>query len=351
MTTGEIPVPLARPEGANHAQGGPRSWLWPVGPGQIVAWAAAVAVPLVFHPPGQAALFLLIALAASVVAATSIRFAERHLAGWAFVWISYRLLQHGDHLTTDPLRVLVHDFRLRQHRDRAGHPFGIAGIGDGWSAVIRVSGEPQAGALVAVARAACENGDIPLSGTQVIVRTDGDKRVWMLAVRYRASQAPLAALLRGGGEEGELRTTARAALAVMSALAGAGYRSGVLDAGELAAELRTALGGLTLSSVVTDGWRSWSSSGTTQACFTPLGEVDPASMLTAKAPTASLTVASYSLWRTGSGEWRDEKTVRLVKYQGIRNAPRAAEVGLPAIPLFGRQAAGMRRTLPLALPR
>jgi hypothetical protein len=356
LITADGPVPLTGPVREGAARTACGEWLRPGGITRLAVWAAALAaVPLSFRDGGRLEQLVITLVAVLLLAATSIRFAGRHLAGWALTWISYRLLRHhGPVLATDPLHALSPDFRLRQHRDRAGNQCGIAGAGDGWSALIRVSGEPPVDTLLTALRAACADTDIPLAGAQLTIRTQGEDRVYLLAARYRPVQAPLPALLRGGGEGGELRATARAALALMATVSAAGHRCTLLEVGDFATELRAALGGHTPGPAPAEGWRWWSAGGTTQASFIPLGRPDPVSTLLARAPGASVTVTSYTLWRTDSGKVRDELTVRLVNEEGTRLPPRARDIRAvtgPLIPLYGRQATGIRRTLPLALPR
>ncbi|MTD53645.1 type VII secretion protein EccE [Amycolatopsis pithecellobii] len=333
----------------------PHGWsvVLPVRPAQIIVWALALVILLVDR---DLTIVLLIAI---VVGTTSVRVAGRYLADWALVWVRYRLLRHADRrLGHDPLLVLVPGFRLRQHHDRGGNSFGIAGIGDGWTAVLRLTaaGEPDLTALAGVLRAACDNADIPLAGAQLLVRTEGTQRVYLVAVRYRPAEAPLAALARGAGELGEHRAIIRAALGVAGTLAEAGITATPLEAAELAAELRETLGvkGDLLARShrtigVTDSWRSWSAAGTTQACFTPKASLESA--FSTFADAASFTVASYQLSRTHLGHLREDVTVRAVKYQGMRRPPRAEDLGIPAIPLYGRQEAAVRQTLPLAMAR
>ncbi|WP_431925301.1 type VII secretion protein EccE [Amycolatopsis tucumanensis] len=324
----------------------------PIGFAQIAVWESAlVATLLAVHDVLPAKLVVTV-LAVLVIASTSVRFAGRHLAGWALTWVSYRLLQHDERRqAADPLRVLAHDFRLRQHVDRAGNRFGVAGVGDGWTTVIRLREgvEPDVAKVLDLLRAACDNPEIPLAGAQLLVRTSFGERTYLVAVRYRASEAPLAALARGGGEAGELRATTRAALALMGALAKAGYGSTLLEAGELATELRATLGA-DAPAPVTDGWRSWSAGGTAQAGFVPLTREDVPVLLTSTARGAALTVASFTLRRNRFGRLVEEVTLRLARYAGTRRPPRTRDLDVPVVPLYGRHAAAVRRTLPLALP-
>lgn len=331
------------------------SHVLPVHAAQLGVWTVAIAVSLVAQGIVSAL------LAALVVGATSVRVAGRHLVGWVVIWTRYRLLQHDDRrLGDDPLLVLAPDFRLRQYHDRAGNSFGVVGVDDAWTAVLRLTpkpdAEPDVARLTDVLREACENADIPLMGAQLIVRTAHARRVYLLAVRYRPAAAPLAALSRGTGELGEHRATTRAALDVLGQLAVAGYTATVLEAGELAAELRETLGvqgdllaGGRRASGVADGWRSWSAAGTTQACFTP--KTDLRSAFSSSARDAAFTVVSYNLRRTSLGRLHEDVTIRVVKHQGMLKPPRAEDLDVPVVPRYGRHEASVRCTLPLAVGR
>ncbi len=161
-----------------------------------------------------------------------------------------------------------------------------------------------------------------------------------LAVRYRPDLAPIAALARGGGDLGALRSTASAALSLMGALAEAGYQSTVLEAGELAKELRVALGVQGPATGAPEGWRAWTWGDSVQVCFTPRSSrvIDPA------VPGAAFTATSYTLTRTAGGKEKAEVTIRVGARAG---APVPVPPGV--VPLHGRHGAGVRRTLPLAL--
>ncbi|WP_243770209.1 type VII secretion protein EccE [Amycolatopsis acidicola] len=353
MTTADARLPAVTGAGnpRHRWTGRLPSALLPIRGGQVVAWeAAAIAIALSWH---SAALHTtVIALACLVFLATSVRFAGRHLANWSLVWVSFRLLQHDDRREVrDPLLALAPDLRLRQHHDRAGNRFGVVGIGDGWSAVIRLdaAGSTDVPILVETLRQACDNADIPLAGAQVLVRADGDAREYLLAVRYRPAEAPIAAVARGNGELGELRATARAALGVLGSLVDLGYSGTVLEAGELAAELRKTLGvHEDRPGSVLDGWRSWATEGSVQAGFVPVGEKDPAAVLGTYARGSAFTVTSYSLRRNSLGRLRQELTIRVVKN---RRRPRSRELPLRVVPLYGLHERAVRRSLPLALAR
>ncbi|SFK80910.1 type VII secretion protein EccE [Amycolatopsis sacchari] len=342
MTTADARIPALT--GAHRPGAVLASHVLPVRLAQVACWLLAL-VFCALEPSAGPAL-----LAALVVGTTSVHVAGRHLAGWALTWVRFRLLRHTDRrLGTDPLLVLAPDLRLRQHHDRAGHRFGAVGVEDGWSAVLRLNPgvKPDVTALTAVLRQACEAPEIPLSGAQLLVRTHRGQRTYLLALRFRPADAPLAALSRGPGELGEHRALTRAALDVLGALAERGYPATVLEAGELAAELRMSLGaqGEPLpGTAVDEGWRAWSGAGLVQTCFSPRADLESA--FRASARGAVFTVASYRLHRTSQGRLHEEVLFRVA---GSR-VPRADELEVPVVPLYGRHEAAVRRTLPLALP-
>jgi len=313
----------------------------PIRVSQLAAWELTiVTIPLTVHLVGVAGRVTIAIAALLVFATTSVRVAGRHFAGWTLTWISYRLLQHDDRkLAGDPLLALAADFRMRQHVDRAGHRYGVVGVGDGWSVVLRLPGEPGEKVLD-VLREACRDREIPLASAQLTIRTDGVHRVCLVAARFRPTDAPLAALSRGRGELGQLRATTRAALGVVGALAEAGYAATVLEAGELAAELRASIGETGASSEVSDGWQAWTAAGTSQSGFS-----GDARALGTHARGALFTVSSYTVTSDGM---REEITVRAA---GTRTAPTTRDFDVPVVALYGRQESAVRRSLPLALTR
>ncbi|MFD9891874.1 type VII secretion protein EccE [Amycolatopsis sp. NPDC059027] len=352
--------PPPRPGTAGAA---PLPWLLPIRPLQAAVWEiAGIAVLVAFAIPGvaQPARITIAAVAAALVLSTSARFAGKHAAGWALTWLGYRLRRHDDrHDSPDPLHLVAGPVRVRQHVDRAGNRFGVAEIDDGWSAIVRLTpgpGEPSPDTLVEVLRERFRDPAIPLSSAQLLTwavpREAGGQvfRVRWLTVRYRPEEAPIAALARGGGELGALRSTACAALGLMGALAEAGYVSTVLEAGELAKELRVALGVPEESpreeASLPDGWSSWKWGESTQACFSPRSERDLARILDFSASKAAFTATSYTLRRTPSGKERADVTIRVGARPG---ASVPSPTGVSAVPLHGRHASAVRRTLPLAL--
>jgi type VII secretion protein EccE len=322
-------------------------WLLPIRPLQAAVWEiAAIAVLLAWtiDGVGQPARIGVTVAAGLVVLLTSVRFAGRHLAGWALTWTAFRLRRHDTRRESpDPLHCVAGPVKVRQHVDRAGNRFGVAEVDGGWSAIVRLTpGAEAPGPLLDILRAAYRRPDVPLASAQLLTwaipRGEQVLRVRWLAVRYRPDLAPLAALARGGGDLGALRSTASAALSLMGLLAEAGYQSTVLEAGELAQELRVALGVQGSAGAPPERWRSWVWGESTQVCFSPRS----ASVGDFAVPGAAFTATSYTLTRTPGGRERTEVTVRVGGRSG--SAP-----GFPAVPLHGRHGFGVRRTLPLAL--
>ena len=343
------PAPPSRPAAAVLP------WLLPIRPLQAAVWEiAAIAVLLAWLLSGvtQPVRIGVRVGAGLVVLATSVRFAGRHLAGWALTWTAYRLRRHDTRRDSpDPLLHVAGPVRVRQHVDRAGNRFGVAEVDGGWSAIVRLTpgpGAPGPAALVELLRAAYRRADVPLASAQLLTwavpRGQQVLRVRWLTVRYRPDLAPIAALARGGGDLGALRSTASAALSLMGSLAEAGYQSTVLEAEELSRELRVALGTQgPRGEGATEGWQSWKWGESKQVCFTPRS-AHP-SILDWAVPGAAFTATSYTLHRTPGGRETAEVTIRV----GARPGAAVPPPGLPAVPLHGRHGSAVRRTLPLAL--
>ena len=328
----------------------PLPWLLPIRPLQAALWEiAGIAVLLAWLVDGvtQPVRIGVSVAAGLLVLLTSVRFAGRHLAGWALTWTAFRLRRHDTRRESpDPLLSVAGPVKVRQHVDRAGNRFGVAEVDGGWSALVRLTQGPGApGPLVEALRSAYRRTDVPLASAQLLTwaipRGDQVLRVRWLAVRYRPDLAPIAALARGGGDLGALRSTASAALSLMGALAEAGYQSTVLEAGELAKELRVALGVQGAPGGEPDRWRSWTWGGAAQMCFRPRS----ARVLDFSAPGAAFTATSYTLTRTPGGREKAEVTIRV----GARPGAPVPAPGIPVVPLHGRHGAAVRQTLPLAL--
>lgn len=330
----------------------PLPWLLPVRPLQAALWEiAGIAVLLAFTTDvPEPARIAVAAVAGLLVLLTSVRLGGRHLAGWTLTWLGHRLRRRGE--DPDPLYQVAGPVKVRQHVDRAGNRFGVAEVDGGWSAIVRlVPGPDTPGpeALVDILRETYRRTDIPLASVQLLTwaAPHGEQvlRVRWLAVRYRPDEAPIAALARGGGELGALRSTACAALGLMGALAEAGYPSTVLEAGELAKELRVALGTQGAHDSAPDRWNSWVWGGSTQRCFAPRSARALPATLDLSVPEAAFTATSYTLCRTPGGRERAELTVRV----GARPGAEVPAPGVRAVALHGRHGAAVRRTLPLAL--
>ncbi|WP_407641727.1 type VII secretion protein EccE [Amycolatopsis panacis] len=356
----ETTAPPVRPRHAQEtAPAGTATWPWllPIRPLQAVGWEIAGLAVLLAFSVGGAARITVAASAGVLVATTSIRVRGRHFAGWAWTWLAHRLRRHDSRRDSpDPLHRVVGPMRVCQHVDRAGNRFGVAEIDGDWSAIVRLTpgaGEPSADELLAVARTAFRGTDIPLAAVQLLtwaVPRDGRVyRVRWLAVRYRPDEAPIAALARGGGDLGALRSTASAALSLMVALAEAGHPSTVLEAGELADELRVALGvppSRHDPDTDCDTWRGWVWGETTQAGYGPRSGRDVARILASTAPDAAFTATSATFRRTPGGREQLDLTIRVgTRQDGKPQAPQ----GVSTVPLHGAHGAAVRRTLPLAL--
>ncbi|MDT8914349.1 type VII secretion protein EccE [Amycolatopsis sp. PS_44_ISF1] len=336
---------------------------------QAALWEIlAIVVLLVFTQPqiAQPVRIAVAAVAGALLLATSVRFAGRHFAAWMWTWLGYRLRRHDSRQDSpDPLHRVAGPVQVRQHVDRAGNRFGVAELDGDWCAIVRLTpgpAEPSTEALVEIMHTAFHGTDIPLAAVQLLTWTapHGPQvyRVRWLAVRYRPQDAPIAALARGGGQLGALRSTASAALSLMVALAEAGYSSTVLEAAELTTELRVALGvqsALQAQDNDGEGWKSWSWHGATQACYTPRFSgwpglsgtpLDLAQALGVVVPGATFTATSATLRRTPGGRERTDVTIRVGARPG-EEIP--ALKGVSAVPLHGGHGAAVRRTLPLAL--
>ncbi|MYW96414.1 MULTISPECIES: type VII secretion protein EccE [Amycolatopsis] len=359
MSVSAPPAPAhARTPGTAGIPGtAPWPWLLPIRPVQAAGWEiAALALLLAFTVPGlaQPMRITVAALAGLLVVTTSVRVAGRHFACWAWTWLAHRLRRHDSRRDSpDALLRIAGPVKVRQHVDRAGNRFGVAEVEGGWSAIVRLTpgaGEPSTDELLAVLRTTFQNTDIPLAAVQLLTwavpRDSQVYRVRWLAVRYRPEDAPIAALARGGGELGALRSTASAALSLMVALAEAGYPSTVLEAGELTNELRVALG-VSTGNPESDGdfWRAWKWGGLAQTCYSPRSSRGLARTVAVAVPEAAFTATSATLRRTPGGREKLELTVRV----GTRAEEAPVPQGISVVPLHGGHAAAVRRTLPLAL--
>ncbi|WP_199430173.1 type VII secretion protein EccE [Qaidamihabitans albus] len=285
-------------------------------------------------------------LVALLAAAASIRVTGQRVAHWVVTWVGYRLRQHDD-------RAPLSTVRIRSHTGALGAPLGMAAIGDTWTAVVRLTGPAtDLGTALRALRAAYGQSDIPLVSAQLVVWTGTGERVCWLAVRYRTADAPLATLVRGGGERGAQRATVAAALAVSCALTEAGCPNTVLTADELSADLVLALGAPEEPAGTgepVESWRHWAGGGVPQVCFRPPSGLDPVRLLGTVVPGAAFTTTSLTLRRLHSGAVREELLLRLGLRPAAGDEGAVAGIGVPLVPLHGRHRPYVRRTLPLAL--
>jgi type VII secretion protein EccE len=345
-------------------------WLRPVTAGQIAVWQiAALAVLLTVNPFGVTGIAVA-AAAVLVVAATSVRRGGLCLYQWFGVRLTY-LRRAKPSPSADPIEAVLPGIRFVRHVDRAGNRVGLASIGADRVAVVRLpSGvRPEFDVLVTALRDAQQRSDIPLAGAQLVVwavpgpTSVEPMRIHWLALRYRPSVAPGAALARGGGSTGSDRAAASAALGLVGRLAEAGQAAAVLDEPELRQDLLVALGadprafagstpGARPVVTVAESWRSWSIGRLTQASFSP-GPRVATEILGSMIPGTEFTCTSLLLRRTPRGTTESSVSLRLgylAKHAQQRPEAMVRRLASDLYPTTGRQSAGLHRSLPLAFP-
>lgn len=345
-------------------------WLRPVTAGQIAVWQIAVlAVLLTVNPFGVTGIAVA-AAAVLVVAATSVRRGGLCLYQWLGVRLAY-LRRAKPAPSPDPVEAVLPGLRFVRHVDRAGNRVGLASIGADRIAVVRLpSGvRPEFDVLMTALRDAQQRSDIPLAGAQLVVwavpgpTSVEPMRIHWLALRYRPSVAPGAALARGGGATGSDRAAASAALGLVGRLAEAGQAAAVLDEPELRQDLLVALGadprafagstpGARPVVTVAESWRSWSIGRLTQASFSP-GPRVATEILGAMIPGTEFTCTSLLLRRTPRGTTESSVSLRLgylAKHAKQRPEALVKRLAADLYPTTGRQSAGLHRSLPLAFP-
>jgi type VII secretion protein EccE len=362
------------------------SWILPIRIGQIAVWQIAILAVLASIgsgqgrpgrlPPLDIADYIVIGVAALTFLLTSVRIAGLCGYQWIAVYSRFRDRQREAKESKrkgepggDPVRAVLPNLQTRQHVDRAGNRVGLAKVDDGWTAVLRLSprGRTSPAALVSTMRAAYGRTDIPLSSMELVAWTmpgpldvDADSgapkaepiRVFWLAVRYRPSDAPLAAIARGGEEIGALRATASAALRLGAELARVGYSCAVLDEPELRQELFIALGcDRAGGNEIKETWRTWSVGRMRQSCFSLRNSGDVLLALNRWAPGAAFSSTSLLFHRTPHGKVRREVTVRIGLPHNRKTKPEqlAAGLNIGLVPLHGRHADHVRGALPLAI--
>ena len=345
-------------------------WLRPVTAGQIAVWQIAVLTVLLTVNPFGVTGIAVAAAAVLVVAATSVRRGGLCLYQWVGVRLAY-LRRDKPSPSQDPLAAVLPGLTVLRHVDRAGNRVGLACLGPDRVAVVRLpSGvRPELDVLLTALREAQQRTDIPLVGAQLVVwavpgpTSVEPMRIHWLALRYRPSVAPGAALARGGGSTGSDRAAASAALGLVGRLAEAGQAAAVLDEPELRQDLLVALGadprafaGNTPGSrpviTVAESWRSWSIGRLTQASFSP-GPRVATELLGAHVPGTEFTCTSLLLRRTPRGTTEPSVSVRvgyLAKHAQQRPEAAAKRLAPDLYPTTGRQSRSLLRSLPLATP-
>lgn len=384
---GSQPAPAAQAPRHRHGdrvagpardRGSALRWIAPVRRWQLAAWEVALLVVGLTVDQATPVRGAGLAVAVAVVLTTSVRVSGCCLSQWACTLAGYRRRQRSAarRPAAAPLATLVPDLKLCEHVDRAGNRVGLAVVGDGLTAVVRLApgARPALDELLTVLREVSADTMIPLAGAQLVVWTAAappqpgragrvPMRLYWLALRYRPGHAPRAALARGGGETGAMRAAASAALGLAVRLDGAGYSSTVLDRVLLAQELEVALGGAAGTSsqpppAVRETWRSWSAAGVRQSCYLPDHSLNPAVALDRWVPWAAFSCASYTLAATPRGQLRGEVVIRLGDTRpasGTTSVTRArrptprSEFGRFAVPTTGRTQQYVLRTLPLAM--
>jgi type VII secretion protein EccE len=344
-------------------------WLRPVTAGQIAVWQIAALAVLMTVQPFDVTAMVVAASAIVVVAATSVRRGGLCLYQWIGVRLAF-LRRAKPKPSQDPIEVVLPGLKVIRHVDRAGNRVGLACVGADRVAVVRLpSGvRPEFDVLVTALREAQERSDIPLAGAQLVVWTvpgptsAEPMRIFWLALRYRPSVAPGAALARGGGPTGADRAAASAALGLVGRLAEAGQAAAVLDEPELRQDLLVALGadprafagtpGARPVVTVAETWRTWSIGRLTQMCFAP-GQRVATEILGVLVPGSEFTCSSLLLRRSPRGTTETTVSLRLgyvAKHAQHRPEPTVKRLAADLYPTSGRHSAALLRSLPLATP-
>jgi type VII secretion protein EccE len=345
-------------------------WLRPVTAGQIAVWQIAALAMLVTVQPFDVTGIVVAAGAVLVFAATSFRRGGLCLYQWTGVRLGY-LRRAKPSPSQDPIEAVLPGLRVLRHVDRAGNRVGLACVGADRIALVRLpSGvRPDFDVLVTALRDTQQRTDIPLAGAQLVVWTVPGPtsvepmRIFWLALRYRPSVAPGAALARGGGSTGADRAAASAALGLVGRLAEAGQSAAVLDEPELRQDLLVALGadprafagstpGARPVVKVEETWRTWSIGRLTQSCFAT-GPRVATEVLGVLVPGTEFTCSSLLLRRTPRGTTEISVSLRVgyvAKHAQQRPEAMIKRLAGDLYPTNGRQSAALHRSLPLAKP-
>jgi type VII secretion protein EccE len=322
----------------------------------VATWQLAVLAVLATGFRVSPGTVTVMALAGLLVAATSVRVGGLCGYQWVVVLARYVLRRRRTAART-PVRAVAPKLAVHQHEDRVGNRTGIATLDGDHVAVVRLvpATHPDPRLLVSLLHKAIDRDDYPISGARLVVlavpASPWPARMYWLALRYRAADAPWAALARGGGVAGCRKAVASAAQRLVSDLAGAGCAGTALDAPELSSELLVALG-VSHGARAEESWRHWSAGSVRQACFTPRSPADAFPLLGRCVPDATFTCTAYSVTRAiPGGPPRVTATIRLGvlgKQFWLTPERVAGKLGVRLLPANGRQVDGVLATLPLA---
>jgi hypothetical protein len=267
------------------------------------------------------------------------------------------------------LQTVLPGLRISQHIDRAGNRAGVAKVDDAFVAVVRVAPALPVGPqiLLSLLRKVYDRTDIRLDTASVVTwsvpsppraRYFGDERDTMplqihwLALRYRPSLAPSAALARGGGDTGAVRAAASAAIALVSEVAKLGLPVVALDQNDLRQELLVALGVGNAGAVkLTETWQDLSFGAIRQLGFATREGQDDLAVLGRWVNGAAFTATSFTLRRDQRGRVHGSGLVRVgVRPTDGRMTTRQVSrlLGVRLLSRNGRQEPTLLGTLPLA---
>lgn len=333
-------------------------------------WEIAAVVVVASWFPVRPASWIVLGAGIVVLALTSVRFDG--LCGYQWVAVLRRFRRRRVMRTKrggDPLQTVLPGLRISQHIDRAGNRAGVAKVEDAFVAVVRVAPAlpvaPQT--LLSLLRKVYDRTDIRLDTAGLVTwsvpsppraRYFGDERDTMplqihwLALRYRPSLAPSAALARGGGDTGAVRATASAAIALVSEVAKLGLPVVALDQNDLRQELLVALGvGNAGAVTLTETWQDLSFGAIRQLGFGTREGKDDLAVLGRWVNGAAFTATSFTLHRDQRGRVHGSGLVRVgVRPTEGRMTTRQVSrlLGVRLLSRNGRQEPTLLGTLPLA---
>ncbi len=361
MTQGSIAAPPSE-RGRRRASAAQRpSWGRPplIRVGQIAVWELAALAILGTVNPLRWLGILAITLGVLALLLTSIPVRGRYGYQWAIAAVRFRFRRQS-WAAVAPLTAVLPDLQVRGHIDQAGNRVGLAGVGDGWTAVLRLTSPQHAepATLLAALNRALERPDIRLASAQLVVWSVPGVgpaeavRVCWLALRYRPTAAPQAALARGGGRGGALRATAVAALTLARDLAESGHPCVVLDETALPQQLLVTLSAGPVDgtpTLVQETWRGWTLGSFAQSCH----RARSADLVGMLVPGSSFTCTSVTLTHGVRDRLHTRVVVRVGAPAGVRPAYLNALVKASGARLArtdGRHADHVRVSIPLALP-